>query len=254
MANDNTGGLRPRWTIEKEDQLVELWRQHECLYNVSSKSYHNKAEKEKAWEQMAAALDVPVLDVKTRTTSLRTQYSKVLKPNRSGGGDGVVTSRQRWLLTSLDFLKKHVIQRSVDATLDLSVKDEMTELNIDDITSETDDLSEISDEPAGNLSSTISESNVDCLTPADSPAKKPKKNQTVDPLEQRKLELLRNISETIRRPAADSNDTFGKLVAMELRLIKSPVMKTKLKRKIMNMIYEAQECDLTNHTPCFCSL
>lgn len=23
------------WTVEMEDQLVDLWQQHECLYNVS---------------------------------------------------------------------------------------------------------------------------------------------------------------------------------------------------------------------------
>ncbi|KAK7925262.1 hypothetical protein WMY93_007572 [Mugilogobius chulae] len=72
-----------RWTLAKEELLVEKWQLHECLYNVSCKTYHNRVEKEKAWAEIAAELECSVTDVKTRATSLRTQYSKLLKPKPS---------------------------------------------------------------------------------------------------------------------------------------------------------------------------
>lgn len=99
-------------------------------------------------------------------------------------------------------------------------------------------LSEISDQPAGNLLSTISEShsreNLDCFSPPQNPAKKRKEKQTVDPLEMHKLDLLQEMSVTIKRPAADCDGTFRNQVAEELTLIENPVFKTRLKRKIMN--------------------
>lgn len=69
--------------------------------------------------------------------------------------------------------------------------------------------------------------------------------QTVDLLEKRKLDLLQEMSVVIQKPAADCDGMFGNQVAEELRLIKNPVIKTMLKRKIMNdvQVYEAQECD-----------
>lgn len=99
-------------------------------------------------------------------------------------------------------------------------------------------LSEISDQPAGNLLSTISEShsreNLDCFSPPQNPAKKRKEKQTVDPLEMHKLDLLQEMSVAIKRPAADCDGTFRNQVAEELTLIENPVFKTRLKRKIMN--------------------
>ena len=32
------------WTTEMEDQLDDLWQQHECLYNVSCKTYQNHSK------------------------------------------------------------------------------------------------------------------------------------------------------------------------------------------------------------------
>lgn len=69
------------------------------------------------------------------------------------------------------------------------------------------------------------------------------------PLEKRKLDLLQEMSVVIQKPANNCFGTFGNQVAEELRLIlqkkKKPQknLKKRLKRKIMNDVYEAQECD-----------
>ncbi|TDH13772.1 hypothetical protein EPR50_G00036380 [Perca flavescens] len=51
--------VRVRWTTELEERIVEMWQQHECLFNVSSKQYHNRDDKEKSWGEIAADFDLP---------------------------------------------------------------------------------------------------------------------------------------------------------------------------------------------------
>lgn len=51
--------VRVRWTSEMEDILVDLWQDHECLYNVSCRNYHIRTEKDRSWRDIAAALSVP---------------------------------------------------------------------------------------------------------------------------------------------------------------------------------------------------
>lgn len=50
--------VRTPWTVGKENKLLELWQEHECLYSLSDKC-HNKLEREKRWAEIAAALELP---------------------------------------------------------------------------------------------------------------------------------------------------------------------------------------------------
>lgn len=50
---------RVKWTLEMEGKLVELWQENECLFDVSSKEFHIREEKEKRWAAIAAALGRP---------------------------------------------------------------------------------------------------------------------------------------------------------------------------------------------------
>jgi len=62
-----------------------------------------------------------------------------------------------------------------------------------------------------------------------------------------KLKILQQMSTAFNagrsKPVADSDSNFGAQVAEELRSIKNTVVKTRLKRKIINDLYEAQEND-----------
>ncbi len=42
-----------------EENVIELWQEHECLYDISTKMYYNRAEKEKRWTEIANALQQP---------------------------------------------------------------------------------------------------------------------------------------------------------------------------------------------------
>ncbi|XP_062381538.1 uncharacterized protein LOC134069573 [Sardina pilchardus] len=71
---------------------------------------------------------------------------------------------------------------------------------------------------------------------------KKRKTNTADNIEKQKLDILKDMATAIQKQ--DSDRTFGVQIAEELKLIKNPIIKTRLKRKLMNDIYEAQECDL----------
>ena len=47
------------WSEEKEERLVELWREHECLFDVSAASYHNRNMRDNSWRTIASALGLP---------------------------------------------------------------------------------------------------------------------------------------------------------------------------------------------------
>lgn len=64
---------------------------------------------------MAAFLQKPVEDVKTRALSLRTQYSRLVKPKPGGHGNKVLTNKQRWILKAMDFIRPHIIHRPYEA-------------------------------------------------------------------------------------------------------------------------------------------
>ncbi|KAF4115304.1 hypothetical protein G5714_002793 [Onychostoma macrolepis] len=112
------------WTEEMEEHLIELWQEHECLYDISTEMYHNRAEKEKRWTEIANALQQPVEDVKTRAVSLRTQYCRLLKPKPSGSGNKPMTPRQKWLLRVMDFIKTYIVHRQCETTLGASFSEQ----------------------------------------------------------------------------------------------------------------------------------
>ncbi|CAM4724966.1 unnamed protein product [Leuciscus chuanchicus] len=156
-----------------------------------------------------------VEEVKTRATTLRTQFSKLLKTKPSWTFEKPLTSKQRWLMKTLMFLRKHVTQRATESSLPQSIKDglaaERDPLNDPD----DDDVSLMSDETSAEEPSILQ--NDDDLSPP--------------------------VPSGRSKPTADSDSNFGAQVAEELRSIKNTVVKTRLKRKIMNDLYEAQEND-----------
>ncbi|KAL2092942.1 hypothetical protein ACEWY4_010254 [Coilia grayii] len=55
---------RARWTHELETRFVEMWQQYPSLYDVSAREYHDRAKKEKCWQDIALALGLPDLSFK----------------------------------------------------------------------------------------------------------------------------------------------------------------------------------------------
>uniref|UniRef100_A0A1A8H8R2 MADF domain-containing protein n=1 Tax=Nothobranchius korthausae TaxID=1143690 RepID=A0A1A8H8R2_9TELE len=244
---------RVRWSSEMEERLVGMWQQRECLYNVSCKAYHNRNDRERSWAELAVCLVISVEEVKMRATSLRTQYSKILKVNPSGSGEKTLTNKQRWIMKSLMFLKKYVTQRATESTLYQSTKDAMA-AEREPLSDPDDDVSQMSEETSVEEQSSLH--NDDDFSPPVSPsrpAKRQKKSQSADDIEMEKLKILQQMAAAFgagkSRSGAFSDSNFGAQVAEELRLIKNHLIKTRVKRKIMNDLYEAQEKDAMDAQP-----
>jgi len=43
---------------EVEEKLIELWKQHECLYDISCKAYSDRAKKRSALKRIAQEMNI----------------------------------------------------------------------------------------------------------------------------------------------------------------------------------------------------
>ncbi|XP_015248611.1 PREDICTED: uncharacterized protein LOC107096463 [Cyprinodon variegatus] len=226
--------VRVRWSKSTEKQLVELWKAHPCLFDVASQSYYDRKNREKSWEAIAHQLQLPVNEVKTRVTSLRTQYGKLLKAKpRRGGGRKPLTPKQKWILKHVDFLKGHIIHRHTESTMSPTTEsEEAFEGEGDSSTSETE--AEVEEED--------SSSSLTCQLVQKKEETKQKPQSAQQCLEMAELSLLQQIQKTLVSNA-DSTELFGQQVASELRNIRDRAIQLRLRRNIMNMIYDAQEAE-----------
>ncbi len=84
----------------------------------------------------------------------------------------------------------------------------------------------------------------------------PKKRRQSEDIEIQKLTVLKEMSAFVQNAsskqsaaAANSEATFGHQVAIEISNIKDNTLRISVKRKIMNIIYEAQESEQFGATP-----
>ncbi len=54
-----TARNRRKWTVQKEEQTVELWAEQPCLFDINCSSYHDRVEKEKKWTDITGAVQMP---------------------------------------------------------------------------------------------------------------------------------------------------------------------------------------------------
>ncbi|XP_033466660.2 uncharacterized protein LOC117246795 [Epinephelus lanceolatus] len=236
--------VRTNWSIEKENRLLQLWQQHNCLYDLSADRFHDRLEREKRWAEIASALELPVEDVKVRATSLRTQYSRLVKPLASGRKKKPITGRQRMILMSCEFLRKHINHRPIESKFDQLIKDSLKTLQ-DSSDSEPEDTVLSQDLDGGASSSPTESSSVSPPPPqlANNQTKTPNRTDK----ERQKLALLQHIvdvfQETSREPQKDCEDAFGVTVAMELKRLRNPALRNRVKRQIMTVLYDALDSE-----------
>ncbi|KAJ8273414.1 hypothetical protein GJAV_G00101360 [Gymnothorax javanicus] len=175
-----------------------------------------RSEKERRWREIAKSLQMPVAQIKTRALSLRTQYSRLIKPKPSGSVNKSYTARQRWLLRVMDFLKQYIVHRPCEFTriLPSTVKEETD--NQDECDLEKYSASfEHSQEPSRPASpSTASPSH--SSSPLPSPGKELKARgvrhggRTAFDVELQKLVVLKKLAATVNADSTcDAFTTFG---------------------------------------------
>jgi hypothetical protein len=103
-----------------EADFIELWRENPCLYDVTSKSYSNRNQKKKAIDEIADKLKLSADAVTKKITSLRTQFSRLIKPLPSGSGCVARTPYQKWLVDKLCLCHTQVV---VQTTLKFQLPD-----------------------------------------------------------------------------------------------------------------------------------
>lgn len=78
-------------------------------------------------------------------------------------------------------------------------------------------------------------------------ARKHSKNQNSNDMDTQKIALLQHmidvIQETSREPQRDCEDSFGVTVAMELKRIRNPTLRNRVKRQIMTILYDALDSE-----------
>ncbi|KAK6486780.1 hypothetical protein HHUSO_G10453 [Huso huso] len=213
-----------------------------------------------------------VVEVQTKASTLQTQYGKLLKPRPSGSGTKDLTSRQKWILKNLEFLKPFLVHRHKTSTSDssaiplsvasfsasrppnplLSLASPITSRPSTPLLSMATTISTRPSTPDVSLASDSATTTVPSLTPAGASSQRTDsrpsshsrkstwKNQEVE-LERQKLAILEKMSNQVQNQ--DSVAIFCKHAASEMRQIKDESIQRRLRRNIISMIYDAQEED-----------
>ena len=76
-----------------------------------------RMKKIKAVEEIGQKLQMTPVAVNKKLTSLRTQYSRLVKRLPSGSGIEARTPHQKWLVEKLEFIRQHVKKRQSVSTI-----------------------------------------------------------------------------------------------------------------------------------------
>lgn len=93
-----------KFTDENTVKFVELYREHECLWNMSSPTYKNKNNCQAAIENIIEEMGIPgfgIVEVKNKIKNLRSTYNqevlKIKKSAKSGSGsEDLYTPPMKW--------------------------------------------------------------------------------------------------------------------------------------------------------------
>ncbi|CAH2098176.1 unnamed protein product [Euphydryas editha] len=106
-------------TEEETLRLVQLYRQHECLWDIRSEAYKNKQMRMSALKQICEAMDIKGLnidEIKTKIKIIRSTYylelNKIEKSTRSGA-EKVYVPRVKWFNELNSFIKTVAARRTI---------------------------------------------------------------------------------------------------------------------------------------------
>lgn len=106
--------------FNEEDTLkfVQLYREHECLWDKRCDAYKNKEMRASALEQLRVGMNIEELtldEVKSKIKSIRNTYylelDKIEKSTRSGAGASVYKSKAKWFDEYDSFVKPVPMRR-----------------------------------------------------------------------------------------------------------------------------------------------
>jgi len=219
-----------KWSEEATLKFVKEYKQLECLWDVKSASYRNKAVRDAAYLKLADCANLPgftVQEAKNKIKNLRSTYSqelKKVKQSKKSGLDEVYQPSLIWYKEIDSFLGPVIASRDAQAP---------TEADVSSVTEEG--VTENEDTLEGNLQS-LSPSNSQLSTPTDcldiqsdrKPVKRIHPNPVPQNLQCRKKKVISGSqllssagtftqSSNFSKNNDDEFDAFGKSVAAQLK-------------------------------------
>ena len=100
------------WKDEHMETFLEMYRNHECLWNNKSENYHKTNIREKAYKTLHSELNLPQLsvnDIRAKIKTIRTRYcselAKIRKSEKSGArSNDLYVPRLFWFKRADSFL------------------------------------------------------------------------------------------------------------------------------------------------------
>ncbi|KAM3608445.1 uncharacterized protein V6R79_025449 [Siganus canaliculatus] len=195
----------PHWGLTMDRMLIDFWRKHECLFNSTTESYHDKDLKTKLWREFGSSVGKTLYDVERRSRSLRTQYGRLLShPER------VNTPQKMMLKERMDFLRPFIVCRRSDSYVDEGSDDQ-----------EEDEESET----AGSV-------------------EQKKESSFGSPLNTDVTGQEESVPSVLNpAPLHCANPQFAEVMLSDMRHIKDPLVVMRLRRDITDLVYKAVEED-----------
>lgn len=114
-----------KWKEDETPMFLDLYKNHECLWNNKSETYKNRLLRDKAMKSFLSELNIPDLsenDIKLKIKSIRTRYmaelTKVLKSEKSGTGrDDIYVPKLFWFAQADSFLRPVSVSKSSSSNL-----------------------------------------------------------------------------------------------------------------------------------------
>ena len=209
------------------EQLIEMVKQYEHLYNVASPHYKDVGMKENSWSEIATEMGCPTEGCKKEWKLLRDNFSRELrKKKRVSGSKG--RKLKTWaFFDQMSFIKDHVRTRKG--------KKNTTNLPNEGVNKGVEE-EEIEDEEMDDQSS-VGESNNNINQPNNN-------NFREKPEDRRKRgkHLNELMIKELERPLEDKYDHFGRYIASELRSIGNSFVAQDIMIEFQKVLQRKREC------------
>ncbi|EDW71373.1 uncharacterized protein [Drosophila virilis] len=250
------GGQHTIWTREKIYKLIELYRASECLWNHYSELYKNKSCRNKAINRICTALEISKIDYGKKVHNLRNQFNSELKKyearlEKTGGKKVVSPKTRRWEhFETLMFLRPFIEPRpgyhqpqikKVVKRHRISTFNDNTEPQLSTIENQLEDIIQLQILSCKDTTDANAKEQGTCEVQRSCSSIK---TYSCSPsFIQSGGQSCVALSESRHSSLRDQWDSFGELIANELRNLKSSISRKKLKRKIMQVMLEVGEED-----------
>uniref|UniRef100_A0A1Y1MXA0 MADF domain-containing protein n=1 Tax=Photinus pyralis TaxID=7054 RepID=A0A1Y1MXA0_PHOPY len=250
------------WSNDQVSLLIEQYQQHECLYFVQHRDYHNKNRRNAALQQICEKMNqirpnTSIHEIQKKWNGIRNTYAserrKSIASSRSGAGSEDIYIPSLWYYEKLVFLNEHLnIRKSVSSYATEESENYLT----DSPTSLLEGEYEL--QPQGELhlirsgSPVPNDDNVYVGETATcrSARKKykkddrnPSRNHNVDVTEKASKaldKLTTAVSSVLGTSTEDPDEVYAKYICSRIGAIQSRKRKLKLQHHIETLIFNAE--------------